>query len=69
MTTNKETAKKVSDHMKVKYAHLSDMAYYMMSGCTRDEYREALADGIITEAEFEAGESYHGSSWTFARNN
>lgn len=68
MTENMKTEKKVRDHMKVKYAHLDHMSFHMR-GCMRDDYREALADGIINEAEFNAGESYHGSHWTWARNN
>lgn len=67
MTTNTETYEKVRQHMRVKYAHLDAMSF-AMRGCMRDDYREALADGIINEAEFATGESYHGSYWTFARN-
>lgn len=68
MKENMKTAQKVRDYMRVKYAHLDAMSF-AMRGCMRDDYRVALADGIITEAEFNAGESYHGSYWTWARNN
>jgi hypothetical protein len=67
MTKNTETYEKVRQHMSVKYAHLDYMSF-RMRGSLCGDYREALADGVITQEEYESGEKEMGSYWKRARN-